>query len=429
MKTLLMFACLFALHASAQAADWTRFRGPNGSGKVTESGIPLEWSSNKHLKWRAEVPGKGTSSPVVAGNQIYVTAYTGYGLSLENPGDSSDLVRHVLAYDRATGKELWRFSVKSTAKEDPYRGFIVQHGYASSSVATDGQQVYAVLGKSGLFALDRQGNQLWQYDLGQKSDPAKWGDGSSPILWGDLVIVDAGILGNQLVAVNKNTGEKAWAIEDSSFTNSWSTPIVMSIDGRDQVLFNMPGKVLAVDPATGDKLWSARSPLNDAACGGIIASEDKVFLMGSRAGRAIGIRCGGSGDISDSNTLWQTNLRSGIVTPVVIGERMYWTSGGLFYAASLQDGEYVYKKRLPRLGGPTGSFPNADYSSPVAVGNNIILFTRNGESYVIAAGDQWQLLSHNPPFEDDDTAFSSSPAIADDELFIRSEKYLYSIAP
>ena len=140
------------------------------------------------------------------------------------------------------------------------------------------------------------------------------------------------------------------------------------------------------------------------------------------------VNCGGSGDVSNSKTLWQTRLRSGIGTPIIVGNHMYWTSGGVFYAADLATGDYVYKQRLPRLGGPTGGFPNADYSSPIATGNRIIQFTRNGESYVIEAGDQFQLVAHNPAFADDDSAFSATPAISDGELFVRSESYLYCVS-
>jgi outer membrane protein assembly factor BamB len=357
-----------------------------------------------------------------------VTCYTGYGLDLKNPGNPAELVRHLIALDRSTGKEVWRASVPSSAEEDPYRGFITQHGYASSSPVADGERVFVLFGKSGLFAYDREGKQLWQANLGTQSDPAKWGDGSSPIVFGDLVIVDAGVLGNRFVGVNKATGQIVWSVEDPSFTNCWSTPTHVQVDGKDQILFQLPKKVMAVDPSEGKTLWSAASPLEDAACGSIVTKDGNAYLMGSRAGHAMAIKCGGSGDVSDTNTLWKTRLQAGICTPLIVGDALYWTTGGIFFAARLADGEYVYKKRLPRIGQPTGGFPNADYSSPIAVGQKIVLFTRSGESYVIAAGDEFRLLAHNPAFEGDTSAFSATPAVSDGELFVRSESNLYCIA-
>ncbi|TWT77493.1 outer membrane biogenesis protein BamB [Posidoniimonas polymericola] len=411
----------------ASAGDWDRFRGPNGAGVIEGPPVPTTWSADQNLKWRTPLPGKGTSSPVVSEGRVYLTAYTGYGLDEENPGDPTELTRHLLALDRATGEELWRKSVASGGDEDPYKGFITQHGYASSTPASDGEHVFAVLGKSGLFAFDRDGNQLWQVDLGTKSDPAKWGDGSSPILVGDIVVVNAGILGNKLLGLNKETGEELWSVEDEAFTNSWSTPTTVEVGGRTLVLFNVPKKIIAVDPRDGSTVWTAASPL-DSPSGSIVVQDGKAYLMGGRGGDAMAVAVDGQGDVSATHTLWREKLRSGIDTPVAVGGNLHWTSGGVFYAASMEDGDYVYKERLPRLGGPTGGFPNSDYASPIAVGDQIVQFTRSGESYVIQAGDEFQVTAHNPAFADDDSDFSATPAASDGELFVRSDKYLYCLS-
>ncbi len=429
MKIVVVATSLMMMSATGAAAkDWSRFRGPNGTGAIAGPPVPLEWSSEKNLKWRTALPGKGASSPVVAGDRVYLTSYTGYGIVPGSPGRPEDLVRHVLAFDRATGREIWRASIASTAEEDRYQGFITQHGYASSTPAADDQHVYALLGKSGLFAFDREGKQVWRIDLGQKSDPARWGDGSSPILVGDLVVVDAGILGNQLVGIDKKTGKRVWALEDPGFTNSWSTPTPLRLGDRTQVLFHVPHKVMGIDPHDGKLLWSATSPLDDATCGSIVTKDGNAYLMGSRAGHAMAVRCDGSGDVSTTHTLWKKRMRSGICTPLVVGGNMYWGTNGVFRAVRLASGDEIYKHRLPRLGGPTGGFPNADYSSPIAVGDKIIQFTRNGESYVIKAGDAFDLVAHNPAFSDDDSAFSATPAVSDGELFVRSERFLYCIS-
>ena len=412
----LLFLCTAGI-----AGDWSRFRGPNGSGVVGDD-IPTRWSSTANLKWAADLPGSGTSSPIVVGNRVYLTAYTGYGVDAKNPGKAEDLVRHLLAFDRNTGKELWRTSVPSAVEEDPYKGFITQHGYASATPTSDGERIFALFGKTGLFAFDLDGKQLWKTSLGTKSDPARWGGGASPMVHGDHVIVNAGILGNQFIAVDRRTGKTAWKIEDPSFTNCWSTPTIATTDSGPQLLFHVPKQVIAVEPATGKKLWTLESPLNDATCGCIVTQDGLAYLMGSRMGRAMALRAG-----SEGTKLWSKRMQSSISTPLLLGGNLYWLTGGsVFTAVNTEDGSSAYRERLPIKGAAT-SFPNSDYSSPVAARDKILLFRRNGESYVIRAGDEFELLGHNPPFDGDDSAFSSTPAVSEGDIFIRSERKLYCI--
>jgi len=426
--TALMMCFLIVDASVVVAGSWTRFRGPNGSGTAEGPPIPVEWSSEQNLKWSVDLVGKGSSSPIVTEDRVYVTCYTGYGIDPTPEGDESALERHLLAFDRESGKELWRASVPSSVKEDPFKGFIQEHGYASSTPTTDGERIYAFFGKTGLFAFDRDGTQVWQTSLGTKSDPAKWGGGSSPILYGDLLVVNAGVVGNQLVAINKHDGEIVWSVEDPGFTNCWSTPIAVSSESGDQIVFHVPGKVISIDPTNGEKIWEADSPLDDATCASLIEQEGTAYLMGSREGHGMAVRTNGTGDVSESATVWNKRIRSGICTPVIVGEAMYWTTGGMFMAAELATGEYIYRTRLPRLGRPSGGFRASDYSSPVAHGNQILLFSRFGESYIIEAGDEFTVIGHNKGFTDDESPFNGSPAISDGQIFVRSDSRLYCIS-
>ncbi|MEO1525245.1 MAG: PQQ-binding-like beta-propeller repeat protein, partial [Planctomycetota bacterium] len=369
------------------------------------------------------------SSPIVSGDKVFVTCYSGYGMKPPtNDDDPAKLVRHLLAFDRASGRQLWEVKVPSAEKEDPFAGFIMQHGYASSTPTTDGKRVYAFFGKSGLFAFDMDGNELWRRSLGTKSDPARWGGGASPVLYKNLVLVNAGVVGNQLVAVDSASGEIAWSIEDGAFTNCWTTPAIINTENGEQAIFAVPGKMIAVEPLTGTKVWEAATQIDDATCGSIVHREGIAYLMGSREGHGLAVRCDGKGDVSDSSTIWSKQIRSGICTPVIVGESLYWTTGGMFMAARVEDGEYAYRVRLPRKGKASGGFMAADYSSPVAQGNRILLFTRFGESYVIEAGDEFEVVGQNPGFPDDETPFNATPAISDGEIFVRSDKRLYCIA-
>ena len=167
--------------ATADAADWTRFRGPNGSGVSEDGKTPLTWSDEKNLKWKTPLPGPGTSSPIVVGERVYVTCYSGYGVEGAT-GSERDLKRHLVCVDRATGKIIWSKSV-AALPEDPYRGFLADHGYASNTPASDGEQIFAFFGKTGVVAFDLEGNQLWQVNLGKESGPRRWGPlGSLPDL-------------------------------------------------------------------------------------------------------------------------------------------------------------------------------------------------------------------------------------------------------
>lgn len=427
-STLLALSLTLAVGTLPAAADWTRFRGPGGSGIADGPAVPFEYSATHNLGWRVALPGKGVSSPVVHGDRVFATAYTGYGLDPEAPGNPDDLVRHLMAFDRWTGEEVWRVSVESSGDEDPYQGFMTQHGYASSTPVTDGKRIFALFGKSGLLAVDRDGNELWRRDLGRGSDRAGWGSASSPILADGVLVVNAGILDRRIVGLDPATGDTLWSLSDPNFTNSWSTPAVANNGETTTVLVHFPFRILGIDPRSGEVRWSAATPIDDATSPSIVTHDGVAYVVGSRAGHAMAVRLGGSGDVTESHVVWKQQVRAGITTPVIVGDALVWASRGIVLAHSLATGERILRERLPRVGAATGGFPNVDYSSPVAVGDRVLLFTRNGESYVFEVGSEFRLVAHNPPFAGDATAFSATPAMSQGELFMRSEGFLYRIA-
>ncbi len=417
---------LFSL-STCSAEDWTQFRGPNGTGISTSSAIPLEWSAEKNISWSIELPGPGSSSPIVVGDKVFVTCYTGYGEDKANPGDVANLVRHLIAFDRATGKEIWRATTKSDNDEDTYKGFIQDHGYASSTPVSDGKQLFVLFGKTGVVAFDMDGKQLWKTNVGTKSDPAKWGGGTSCMLYKDLVIVNAGIVGHAVVALNKADGKEVWRLDNPKFTNCWSTPNIVNVDNHDELVCSMPGQIIGLDPLTGIELWSAKSPIARTVCGSLAVDGDIVYAMGGQQGDAIAVRCGGKGDVTESNVLWTSSLRSGIGTPIIADGNLVWTSGGIAYCANCEDGQYVYKERVKgQQGGARRRGPAGDYASPVSVGDHIVLLTRNGTAYVVKAGKDFNLVSTNS-FPNDTSQFNASPAVSNGQLFIRSNKMLHCI--
>src|SRR5688500_12074542 len=180
-RFLATFFCLttiFSPAAALHAEDWPQFRGPNRDGSSAEKNLPTTWS-DADLAWKVKLPGPGSSSPIVFGNKVIVTCYTGYGLDEGNPGDQSRLARLVLCYDLATGKELWKFSTKASVPEEQFQGFQALHGYASSTPATDGELVYVFFGRSGVGALGLDGKPKWAQKVGDKTH--NWGSGTSPL--------------------------------------------------------------------------------------------------------------------------------------------------------------------------------------------------------------------------------------------------------
>jgi outer membrane protein assembly factor BamB len=428
LRNLLVVASLASPVSWVYAEDWTRFRGSDGSGVSQSNDVPTTWNQEKNVRWSAEMPGPGSSCPIVIGNQVLLTCYTGYGVKAESPGNARDLVRHLVSVDRTTGKIQWTTPIPSTTDEDPYTGFIVEHGFASSTPASDGTMIYVACGKTGLVAFDMGGKEVWRADCGKYSDPAKWGDGSSPLIYKDLVIINAGITGHAMMAFNKKTGKEAWRVNDEKLTNSWATPIVVSVAGRDEMVCASPGKIFAMDPVNGKELWRCDSPLKETVCASVIENDGVVFLMGGRQGSAIAVRCGGSGDVSKTHVVWEKPLRSGIGTPVVANGRLYWSSSGLALCADCKTGEEIFKTRLNQTtqSSQAGGRPPANYPSALNIGNKIYVTLRNGETQVWNASDTYEVVASNS-FVNDEGPFNATGAVSQGQLFIRSNKMLYCI--
>ena len=246
---LLTVALILTVSPICHAGDWLRFRGPNGQGVSDETGLPSRWNDTTNLVWKTELPGPGSSSPIVVGDKVFVTCYSGYG---EDGGNVDDLVRHLVCVDRNSGDVLWRKETPSTAREDAYRGAgVPAHGYSSSTPTSDGERVFVFYGKSGVIAYDLDGNQLWDKNVGTESGRMRWGSGASPILHGDLVIVNASDEDEAMVGLNKNNGEEVWKAKAGGLANTWGTPILMEVDGKTQILIGVPYEVWALNPENG----------------------------------------------------------------------------------------------------------------------------------------------------------------------------------
>jgi outer membrane protein assembly factor BamB len=398
----------------AGAADWPQFRGPNGSGISEDKGLPTKWSGTENLVWKTDLPGPGSSSPIVWGDKVFVTCYTGYGVNQDNPGDQADLERHLLCVDRKNGKVLWDKAVKAKLPEAEFRPpFITLHGYASSTPATDGERIYVFFGKTGVFAYDFDGKELWQAGVGVGTHG--WGSGTSPLLYRDLVIVNAAVESDALIAFNKKTGKQEWKTADLS--GCWGSPaLVVPPKQKAELVLNYPNTMRGFNPETGKELWKCDAIPESYLCPTVVSQEGIVYAIGARANTAVAVKAGGTGDVTRSNRLWVKRGGSNVNSPTILGDYLYWVNdGGTVYCLKAKDGEEVYRERL---GGSA-------YASMIIADGKIYAVTQHDGTEVLATGPKFERLAHNKPL--DDSTFNASPAVSNGQLFLRSDTRLYCI--
>lgn len=403
-------------------ADWTRFRGPEGTGVSDTTGLPARWSATENVVWKTPLPGFGASSPIVLGSQAFLTYYTGYGLDQDTPGEQSGLQLHVLGLNLATGKIEWDQSLAAETPETPYDGGRVSlHGYASATPVTDGQSLYVFFGKSGVFKYTLDGQRLWKASVGTAVDSHQWGSAASPILYKDLLIVNASCESQSIRALNKATGEQVWQAD--GIVDSWSTPLVVTAQaGGDELVVIERTKVLGLEPATGKQLWVCHKD-SDYVCPSVIAHDGVAYLVNSRSkAMLLAIRTGGRGDVTNSHVLWTLpKWTTRVSTPVYHDGHLYAIDfNGTALCVDAKSGQEVYRERLDVSGGG-----DKVYASPVAADGKLYGVSRQDGAVVLALSPKFQLLAHN--HLGDDSVFNATPVIAGNRLLIRSDRALYCL--
>ncbi|WP_339684545.1 PQQ-binding-like beta-propeller repeat protein [Gimesia maris] len=416
LSVVLTAAFLTSVLQQTQAADWSQFRGPSGNGVSQSTGLPTEWSSEKNIVWKAKLPGHGSSSPVLFGNQVFVTSYTGYGLTEEDNGNPSDLRLHVISVNRDSGEIMWDESVSPLNEVQKITKRIVDHGYASSTPACDETGVYAFFGTSGVVAYDLKGKLKWQANVGDGT--AGFGSASSPILYKDLVIVNASIESSTVYALNKRNGEVAWKAEE--IVRAWTTPSIVDVPGgKQELVVNQKNQIFGFDPDTGKKLWTCEG-IQDYVVPVVVQNEGILYCLGGRSNRSIAVRPGGKGDVTKTHKLWEVNVGANVTSPVYYDGHLYWASDrGIAFCLNAKDGEVVYKNRLP-----TGA---RLYASIVLADGKLYVTTRDSGVIVLKAGPEYVELARNEIKSDEDL-FNASPAVSEGSIYLRTNGYLYRIA-
>ena len=412
------------------AEDWARFRGPNGSGVATGSDtLPAMWSPAANLAWKTPLPGPGASSPIVIGNKAFVTCYSGYGLDQQNPGEIENLKRHLVCVDIKTGKQLWKKDVQATLPEDPYSGIgVTAHGYASHTPVSDGKNIYAFFGKSGVHAFDLDGNKLWDAKVGNESDPTKWGSSSSPIVYKNIVIVTASAEGQAIVGLDKTTGKELWRQEAEGLDGMWGTPTLVKIDdNRTDVVMCVAKEMWGLDPENGKLRWFANATGAQQAYASVILDGKRVYAFTGRGGGSIAVDAGGSGDISESNTVWTGSETGSFASPIRHKSKLYVISRNIVTCVDAASGDRIQQLRLTGVKSTGGRFGSLDYPSPVIVGDNMFYMNGSGQMFVLSLGEKMEQVAINQVTTEKET-FWGTPAVSDGRMVIRSSKHLYCVA-
>jgi outer membrane protein assembly factor BamB len=326
-----------------------------------------------------------------------------------------ELLLHLLCLDRKTGKQLWDKDMP--AKRPVQKLTRDGEGYASGTPAVDADRVYCFFGKTGAFAFDHAGKQLWHADVGDRAQG--WVSAASPVLHGDLVIINASIESDSVVALDKKTGQEKWRAK--GIKQAWNTPLVVkNKDGKEELVVVTQPKVFGLDPATGEQLWNCNTDITWYIVPSAVAHDGVVYCLGGRSGVVgLAVRTGGKGDVTKTHRLWTSKKGSNVSSPVYHDGHVYWMNDatGTAFCAKADTGEVVYEERVPRAGGV--------YASALLADGRIYYVGREGRTYVIAAKPQYELLATNDFGER--SSYDSTPVAVDGRLFIRSNKALYCL--
>ncbi len=407
---------------------WAQWRGPYATGVSKTANPPMEWSETKNIRWKIEIPGRGSASPVVWGDRIFLVTAVPTDTSVEEShtplGGFRPRKTHrfvVMAIDRNDGEVVW----ERTATEDtPHEATHQDNGtWASNSASTDGQRVYAYFESRGLYAYDMDGNLVWKKDLGDKGMRNQFGEGSTPALYEDRIVIVWDHLGGQsfVVVFDKNTGEEVWRV-DRDEIDTWATPLVVEHDGREQVIVPGMNRLRSYDLQDGEIVWESEG-LTMNPIPSPVGADGMVFAMsGFRGNNLKAIRlAGASGDITGTDRIaWELTRDTPYVpSPLLYDGILYFlkTNSGILSAFDAETGEPHFA--LQRLEG----VPNV-FSSPVGAAGRVYLPGRDGTTLVIRHGNQYEILASNTL----DDGFDASPALVDSEILLRGYRYLYSIA-
>jgi outer membrane protein assembly factor BamB len=396
MKTAGVLGVLALAVGPLAAGDWPQFRGP-GSRAVSDEAVPVTWGPTENIRWKAQLPGRGLSAPVIAGGRVYVTAGSSY----------RERRLHVLCFDEATGKKLWERQLASTGSTMCHPKTCM----AAPTPVTDGKAVYCLFATGDLAAFDTEGNLLWYRSLeGDYPDVTNQvGMASSPILHGDTLLLPLENAGDSFAAgIDKRTGKNRWRVERAKDIN-WVTPVMAEINGQPCALFQTSHDLTAYDPETGKVRWTFTGESTLSIPSPVVA-KGRVYVAGKEF---LALRPGPGG--ATPEVVWRSNkLNLSYATPVFHKDRLYGVVAVGVNCLDAASGEQLWQQRL------TGPFS----ASPVIAGGKLYVVNEEGKTSVVQLGEKPKVLAVN----DLKDTFLATPAVAGGALFLRSDRHLYCIA-
>ncbi len=400
-QTMFAFLCLGVF--SIEAADWPAWRGPTGQGFSEEKGVLLNWSETENVKWKIPLEHQGNSTPVVWGEKIFLTQ-----------ADKDGHTRSLLCFDRKEGKLQWQKDVAYPEKEQNWNA----NWYCNASPAVDGERVVVSFGSAGMYCFDFQGKELWKRtDLGQWQHA--FGNGSSPVLYGDLAILWCGPNQkkgrNFLLAVKKESGETVWEHDEKD--GSWGTPLLINFNDQDQLLLSTVPHLKGINPKTGEELWRCEG-LNKYVYTSPLYSNGVAVAMSGYSGAALAVKLGGTGDITKDRLWHHPKNTQRVGSGMVVDDHIYIIEEtGIPHAYNLKTGEEVWQLTKRPSGGRT-------WGSMVYADGRLYVLMRNGSTQVFAANPKYELLATNPL---KGASTNSSIVISNGDIFIRTFKHLWCI--
>jgi outer membrane protein assembly factor BamB len=431
-------ALLFGFALFAAQDDWAQWRGPNNDG-MARGDAPHEWSDTKNIAWRAAIPGRGNSSPVLWGDKIFLTTAvptdattattppTATSAAQERrqgrgPGGGANAGREhrfvVMCLDRRSGKVLWERVAKVAT---PHEGYHHQYGsFASNTPVTDGKHVYAFFGSRGIYCYDLNGKLVWEKAFQPMRMRLGFGEGVATVLDGNSLFLKFDQeQGSHLLALDKQTGKELWRVARDE-GSSWSPPLIVTHNGRKQMVVSASSKVRSYDPGTGKLIWECAGLGSNVIPAPLIHAGVVYVMSGHREPNLLAIQLGREGDLTGTDAVLWSNNRGNSYTgsPVLHDGKLYFvTDSGMLSCLDARTGKPHYlQQRLPR----SYNFK----SSPVGANGKLYLATEEGDVVVVKMGEKYEVLAVNTLT---DQMFIATPAIAGGSIYLRSQEALYCI--
>ncbi len=417
---------------SARQLYWHQWRGPWANGVAPHGDPPVQWDENTNIQWKVEIPGEGNSTPVVWGDQVFLSAAVKTDRTVDSlpppagepPGGyltkrPANYYRFVLmSLDRKTGRVLW----EQTANEEvPHEGRHPTNSYASGSPTTDGRCVYVSFGSRGVYCFDVEGRLRWKRDPGDMITRFGWGEGTSPALHGDRLAVNWDHEGDSFLAVlDARTGETLWQADRDEVT-SWSTPLAVEHGGVTQLVTSAARRVTGYDLATGEILWECGGQTVNVIPSPVTAGGVVFCMSGFKGSALYAVPLDARGDLTDTDrVLWHRHRGTPYVpSPLLYDDLLYFTKSNapIMSCVHVKTGEpLIDGVRLPGL--------SSLYASPVGAAGRVYFVARDGTALVIRHQPKLEVLATNTL----DDPIDASPAIVGKQMFLRGKSHLYCIA-